>query len=243
VIDRRLLVCAVLSVIGHFVLARALDELPPHLTDVRPRAVEVRVVEAPPPPPPPPPPDIVEAPKPDPKPVEPKVRPRPQPAAAATTSDPTPKDSQAVVTPSDTNAPVQPVFGVTMESTSQGGAATAPVGNSGSGSGGTPAGTPAGGEPAPAHQVTKMPLPQGRCSGKYTDEARAAGIEGVVVLDLVVDERGRARDIVVVEGLGHGLAQAAIAALAACRFTPGERDGKPVAVRVRGFKIRFVLQE
>jgi hypothetical protein len=63
------------------------------------------------------------------------------------------------------------------------------------------------------------------------------------VLDLIVDEHGRARDIAVVDGLPHGLTEAAIAALAACRFSPGERDGQPVAVRIRGFKIRFVLQD
>jgi TonB family protein len=88
-----------------------------------------------------------------------------------------------------------------------------------------------------------MPLPQGRCAGKYTEAARTAGIEGVVVLDLIVDETGRAREITVVEGLDHGLTQAAIEALSACRFTPGERGGQRVPVRVRGFKIRFVLQE
>ena len=32
-------------------------------------------------------------------------------------------------------------------------------------------------------------------------------------------------------------------ALAACTFTPGEKNGAPVPVRVRGFKIRFLLQD
>ena len=58
-----------------------------------------------------------------------------------------------------------------------------------------------------------------------------------------VDEQGRARDIKVVEGLDHGLTQAAITALQGCHFSPGEKDGKPVPVRVRGFKIRFVLAD
>lgn len=88
-----------------------------------------------------------------------------------------------------------------------------------------------------------MPLPHGRCAGKYTDAARAAGIEGVVVLDLVVDASGHAREITVVEGLGDGLTEAAIEALRRCTFTAGEKDGKPVPVRVRGFKIRFMLDE
>jgi TonB family protein len=88
-----------------------------------------------------------------------------------------------------------------------------------------------------------MPLPRGRCAGKYTEEARAAATEGVVVLDLIVDEHGRARDITAVEGLPHGLTEAAIAALQACTFTPGERNGQPVPVRIRGFKVRFFMTE
>lgn len=96
-------------------------------------------------------------------------------------------------------------------------------------------------QPVAAGEVRKTPLPPGRCVGKYTDEARAAATEGVVVLDLTVDETGRTRDITVVQGLPHGLTEAAVAALEACRFMPGEREGKPIAVRVRGFKIRFLL--
>ena len=88
-----------------------------------------------------------------------------------------------------------------------------------------------------------MPLPQGRCFGKYTDEAREAGVEGTVVLDLIVGDDGRVRDVKVVEGLDHGLTQSAIAALRDCRFSPGEKDGTPVPVKIRGFKIHFVLQD
>lgn len=88
-----------------------------------------------------------------------------------------------------------------------------------------------------------MPLPQGRCAGRYTDEAKAAAIEGTVVLDLVVGDNGRVREVSVVSGLGYGLTAAAITAVKECRFSPGEKDGTPVPVRVRGFKIRFVLGE
>ena len=95
--------------------------------------------------------------------------------------------------------------------------------------------------PAQVYEVTKMPLPQGRCAGAYTEEAKKAGIEGKVILDLVVDETGAVRDVVVVQGLPQGLTEAAIAAAKSCRFTPGERGGKPVPVRVRGFKVSFYL--
>jgi hypothetical protein len=42
-----------------------------------------------------------------------------------------------------------------------------------------------------------------------------------------------------VSGLDHGLTAAAIAALKACRFSPGQKNGVPVPVRIREFKVRF----
>jgi TonB family protein len=160
--------------------------------------------------------------------------------------DATPVDTPPVDTPPTTSdTTTTPVFGVTMQSTSQGGSGPAmPVGNTTRpAAAGSAAPVKPLAEPVAAVEVTRMPLPLGRCSGKYTDEARAAAVEGVVVLDLIVDVRGRAREIKVVEGLPHGLTKAAIDALTACSFTPGERNGQPVPVRVRGFKIRFLLAE
>src|SRR4029078_9137910 len=98
-------------------------------------------------------------------------------------------------------------------------------------------------QPVAAFEATKMPMPQGRCFGKYTEEAKAAGVEGTVVLDIIVGEDGHARDVQVTQGLPAGLTQAAITALRQCTFTPGEKDGKPVPVKIRGFKIQFVLSE
>ncbi len=92
-------------------------------------------------------------------------------------------------------------------------------------------------------EVTKMPLPLGDCAGRYTEEARQAGLEGTVVLDIVVGEDGWVRDVMILKGLGHGLSEAAVRALKACRFTPGERDGEPVAVRVPRFKVVFALRK
>ena len=49
-----------------------------------------------------------------------------------------------------------------------------------------------------------------------------------------------------VRALPHGdddPRQAAITALKKCRFKPGTRNGKPVAVRLRSFKIRFFLDD
>ena len=137
-----------------------------------------------------------------------------------------------------------------MDSTSQAGTGPAipvgsPNGRPGGGGGTPPPGdkTQTAAAPIPDYAVTTAPMPQGRCAGKYTDDARAAGIEGTVVLDLVVGENGVVRDVQVTQKVGHGLDQAAVAALRACKFTPGEKDGQRVAVKIHGFKIRFVLSD
>ena len=240
----RLLLAVGASLFGHAVFARALEELPERPRLALPPTVQVRIVETPPPPPPPPPPP---APEPTPEPIKQvHERPRAKPIAAVA-RDVTPRDTPPVEIPTTaTDTSTTPVFGTSMSSTSQGGTHAAPVGNTTRptpGATGEPGAAKPLAPPVAAFEVTKMPVPQGRCSGKYTEAAREAAIEGSVVLDLIVGADGRARDIKVASGLGHGLTEAAIAALEACRFSPGERDGAPVSVRVRGFKIRFVLQE
>ena len=245
IVDRRLVICAIASVAGHFAFARALDYLPANVAlPAPPRIVQVQVIE---PPVPEPPPEPAKPEPPPPEPVKPQVHDRPRDKAPVAKHDAQPVEAPPVEhPPNTTDTTTTPVFGVTMESTSKTGTGPAmPVGNT---TRPAPTATPGAAikplaAPVAAVEVTKMPLPQGRCAGKYTADALVAAVEGVVVLDLIVDEHGRARDITVIEGLPHGLTQAAIAALTACSFTPGEKDGQPVAVRLRGFKIRFVLPD
>jgi len=67
----------------------------------------------------------------------------------------------------------------------------------------------------------------------YTEEARRAGIEGIVLLNLVVDSTGLARDFTVVRGLGYGLDESAIETIARkWRFRPGTFEGKPVDMQI-----------
>ncbi|HET9993555.1 MAG TPA: TonB family protein [Kofleriaceae bacterium] len=240
-IDQKLGICLAASIMAHFALERGLQHLPKHVDMSPPQQVSVRVLEPEPPKEPEKPPEP-KPPEPMPKTADiPKARPVHAPLVAAVAKDAPPPDHPAVQTSDSSEAPV---FGVTMESTSQQGGTTVSVGNSLSPSAGSASAAPKPlAPPVAAFEATKLPLPQGRCFGKYTDEARAAGLEGTVVLDLTVDEKGRARDISVVQGLGQGLSEAAKRALQQCNFTPGEKDGKPVAVRIRGFKIEFVLQE
>ena len=64
----------------------------------------------------------------------------------------------------------------------------------------------------------------------FTPEARANNVQGAVLLQVVVDENGRAVDISVISPLGFGLDEQAEAAIASWRFRPGMKDGVPVRV-------------
>jgi periplasmic protein TonB len=63
---------------------------------------------------------------------------------------------------------------------------------------------------------------------EYTDEARKAKLQGSVFLRVVVNERGQAESITVTQGLGLGLDDRAIDAVAKWKFRPAMRAGKPV---------------
>jgi TonB family protein len=67
---------------------------------------------------------------------------------------------------------------------------------------------------------------------EYSEEARKVKHQGVVVLALVVDPQGQARNIRVARSLGMGLDEKAIEAVKTWRFAPGMKDGMPVAVQV-----------
>jgi periplasmic protein TonB len=65
---------------------------------------------------------------------------------------------------------------------------------------------------------------------EYSEEARKAKHQGVVVLQIVVDAKGNAVNARVVRSLGLGLDEKAIEAVQKWKFKPGFKDGKPVAV-------------
>jgi protein TonB len=81
-----------------------------------------------------------------------------------------------------------------------------------------------GGVSAP--RATYAPDPE------YSEEARKAKYQGVVVLWLIVGPDGRPRDIKVSRQLGMGLDQKAVEAVRNWRFEPATKDGKPVAVQI-----------
>jgi protein TonB len=75
----------------------------------------------------------------------------------------------------------------------------------------------------------------------YTEEARRRGVEGDVVLEIVVRADGSVGPVKVLQGLGGGLDQRASDAVRQWRFSPARRYGTPVDVIVEvavEFKLR-----
>jgi TonB family protein len=75
---------------------------------------------------------------------------------------------------------------------------------------------------------------------EFTTEARTAGVDGVVLVELEIDDRGDVTAAKVRKGLGHGLDEASIAAAKRTHFIPSTRCGKPVAAALV-VRMRFSL--
>jgi TonB family protein len=75
----------------------------------------------------------------------------------------------------------------------------------------------------------------------YTQEARAAKIEGTVGLTIVVGTDERAHDIKITKSLDSGLDANAIKSIMAWRFQPGTKNGKAVPVLAK-IEVNFRLK-
>jgi len=64
----------------------------------------------------------------------------------------------------------------------------------------------------------------------YTEAARRARIQGVVILEAVIDSEGKVTRSRVLKSLPFGLDEKARNAVASWRFNPARRGGEPVAV-------------
>jgi TonB family protein len=77
---------------------------------------------------------------------------------------------------------------------------------------------------------------------EYSEEARRAGVNTIVVLSLVVGEKGTPQDIKVVRSAGFGLDEMAIRAIESWRFEPGTKQGAPYAAPTH-IEMRFSLAD
>jgi TonB family protein len=74
----------------------------------------------------------------------------------------------------------------------------------------------------------------------YSVEARAAKVQGTVVLSVVIGTDGRASDVQLRKGVGYGLDEQALDAITQWAFKPGMRDGMAVPVQA-SIEVNFRL--
>jgi protein TonB len=84
------------------------------------------------------------------------------------------------------------------------------------------------------------PRPLALVKPTYTDDARRARVEGRVRIELAVDDHGQVTNVKLLDGLGHGLDEAALAAARDLRFAPATHCKKPVSSPFV-IAMRFVL--
>lgn len=90
----------------------------------------------------------------------------------------------------------------------------------------------------PARGRSAIPEVISRVQPRYTGEALNSGIQGVVVVAVVVDEVGKPRELHIERSIDPGLDQAALKAVSQWRFRPGEEDGHRVPMNVK-VEIKF----
>ena len=92
----------------------------------------------------------------------------------------------------------------------------------------------------PCEDPPAKPKPRSVPQPAGTEAARAAGVEGKVRVQLTVDETGRVVDVKLLQGLGYGLDEAALAAARQAEFEPAVRCGKPTRATFN-ISMRFTL--
>ena len=78
-------------------------------------------------------------------------------------------------------------------------------------------------------------------TASYPAQARSAEVEADVPVEIVVDTRGNVVDARVVTHAGYGFDDSALTAIRSYRFSPAQRDGHAVRVRMR-WSVQFRLR-
>lgn len=184
----------------------------------------------------------------------PAKKPAPPPPAPVPTAAPVPPPPQAIVAPvasiaADPTDRVGVPNDTPNTSSSQGPGEGGGVGSGrgagigqgdGGGIGAGSGGGTGGGPYRPGSGVLPPQLVR-EIRANYTEDARRKGVEGDVVLEIVVRRDGSVGSVRVLQSLGSGLEQKAIDAVRQWRFTPATRYGTTVDVVVEvsvGFKLR-----
>ena len=80
-----------------------------------------------------------------------------------------------------------------------------------------------GGEVSPPEKISGAPP-------VYPEIARKSGVEGVVIVESIIDEQGDVTNARILEGLPLGLDRAALEAVKTWKFKPARLEGRPVKV-------------
>lgn len=95
--------------------------------------------------------------------------------------------------------------------------------------------------PADDYLLSSMPQLLTEMRIPYPEEAKKAGIEGPVVMELLIDDQGQVRQVNLMKGPGFGLNEAALAAIKNFKFRPARIQDQAVAVKIK-YTYRFVLE-
>lgn len=95
--------------------------------------------------------------------------------------------------------------------------------------------------PTDDYLVSQMPVLVGDFRVPYPADAKKAGIQGAVLMDLLIDAEGRVRQAQVIKPLFPSLDAAALEAARKLVFKPARVADQSVAVRIR-YAYRFVLE-
>ncbi len=93
----------------------------------------------------------------------------------------------------------------------------------------------------PAGDEVTAPLAIQSPAPKYTESARRARIQGVVILEVEIDREGRVTSTRILKGLPLGLDEEARQAISQWRFQPAMRNGEPVPA-ITVLTVNFQLQ-
>lgn len=95
--------------------------------------------------------------------------------------------------------------------------------------------------PVPIFQLSTLPRMLHRQVPEYPPAMKEQGKEGTVKLEVLLDIKGRIRNVTVIRSAGKLFDDAAVAAIKNSSFAPANVDGKPVAVLMK-IPVKFRLR-
>jgi protein TonB len=240
-------VTALISAVVHLVLVGAIIAAGYYVKE-NPEIIDTSKIRAfvvasapPPPPPPPPPPAASQA---TPQPTTPRVERQETPQETFRQPTEIPQDVPQVTAETDTTGGVEGgVVGGQV-----GGVIGGVVGGVVGGVIGGTLGGQLGGElggtgdrPVRVGGDVKPPVSITRVEPQYTEIARKARVEGIVIIEAIIDRNGNVTDARVLKPLPMGLDLAALTAVKQWKFRPGTLNGQPVPV-IYNLTVTFRLQ-